>query len=64
MRVEGVNYEIDWRAFRKGMSIFIPCLHPPRAREEVMAVAKRLRVKLLIKVIIEDGIRGLRIWRM
>lgn len=64
MRVEGVSYDVDWREFKRGTSIFIPCLHPPRARTQVLEVTKRLRIKILIKVAIEDGIRGLRIWRM
>jgi hypothetical protein len=63
MLVEGVKYEINWRKFRPGTSIFIPCLHPSRARTQVLAVTKRLRIKVLTKVVIEDGIRGLRVWR-
>ena len=64
MRVEGVNYTVNWRAFKRGTSIFIPCLDPPRARAEIKAVLHRLRIKALLKVQIHEGIRGLRIWRM
>lgn len=62
MKVEGVSYEINWKRFKRGTSIFIPCLDVPRARAQVMVVTKRLRIKVLMKVVIEDGIRGLRIW--
>jgi hypothetical protein len=62
MKVEGVSYEINWKRFKRGTSIFIPCLDVPRARAQVMVVTKRLKLKVLIKVVIEDGIRGLRIW--
>lgn len=62
MRVEGVNYEVNWKAFRRGTSIFIPCLDPKRAKAQVLVVTNRLRIKVLIKVVIQDGIRGLRIW--
>jgi hypothetical protein len=62
MRVEGVNYEINWKAFRRGTSIFIPCLNPKRAKAQILVVTTRLRIKILTKVVIEDGIRGLRIW--
>lgn len=63
MLVEGVKYEINWRKWRRGMSIFIPCLDPVRARTQVLEVTKRLRIKILMKVVIHEGIRGLRIWR-
>lgn len=63
MLVEGVKYEVNWRNFRPGTSIFIPCLDPVRAKAQVVAVTKRLRIKILTKVVLQDGIRGLRIWR-
>jgi hypothetical protein len=64
MQVEGVTYEINWKAFKRGMAIFIPCLDPKVARPQVLAVTKRLRLKVLMKVVVQDGIRGLRIWRL
>jgi hypothetical protein len=64
MQVEGVTYEINWKAFKRGTAIFIPCLNPKVARPQVLAVIKRLRLKVLMQVVIEDGIRGLRIWRL
>ena len=63
MLVEGVKYEINWRKFRPGTSIFIPCLDPAGARAHILAVTKRLRLKVLTKVVIQEGIRGLRVWR-
>lgn len=63
MLVEGVNYDIQWKKFRPGMSIFIPCLDPKRARTQLIAVTRRLKIKILTKVVIEEGIRGLRVWR-
>lgn len=64
MQVEGVTYEVNWRKFRRGTSIFIPCLEPRRARPQVLEVTERLNLKVLVKVCIEGGIRGLRIWRV
>lgn len=63
MLVEGVKYDINWKAFRPGTSIFIPCLNPRTAKAQVIAVTKRLRIKILVRVVIEEGIRGLRVWR-
>lgn len=64
MLIEGVTYEIDWRTFKRGRSIFLPCLDPKRAKTQLLEVTDRLRLKVLVKIIIFDGIRGLRVWRM
>lgn len=64
MVVEKVSYEVNWRAFKRGTSIFIPCLDSIKAKAEVAPVLKRLRIKVITKVRIEDGIRGLRMWRL
>jgi hypothetical protein len=64
MLIEGVTYEIDWRTFKRGRSIFLPCLDPKCAKTQLLEVTNRLRLKVLVKIIILDGIRGLRVWRM
>ncbi len=64
MQIEGVTYEINWRRFKKGTSVFFPCLDYDRAETQLMVVINRLKVKVLTKRTIEDGIRGLRVWRM
>jgi hypothetical protein len=64
MQVEKVNYDINWKGFKRGCSFFIPCLDPVLARQEVRRTVKRLRLTVITKVVIVEGIRGLRIWRM
>ena len=64
MWVAGVNYELRWKDFKRGSSIFIPCLDPRRAKAEVLTVTRRLKIEVLTKVVIVEGIRGLRIWRL
>ena len=64
MVIEGISYEVDWRKFRNGTSFFIPCLDTVAARATVLDVIGRLRIKAEIRIAIEDGIRGLRIWRL
>lgn len=64
MQIEGVTYEINWRAFRKGTSMFFPCLDPRRATAQLMVVMDRLRIEVLVKPTVENGVRGLRVWRM
>jgi len=64
MQIEGVTYQLDWRRFKKGTSVFFPCLDYDRAQAQLMVVVNRLGAKVLIKRTIEDGVRGLRVWRM
>lgn len=64
MQIEGVTYEMDWRKFKRGRSIFLPCLDPKRAKAQLLEVTNRLRLKVLVKVVIVEGVRGLRVWRM
>jgi ketosteroid isomerase-like protein len=64
MRVESVDYDVNWKGFKRGTSIFIPCLNPKEALKEVRSTTNPLRYKLVTKVVIAEGIRGLRIWRM
>lgn len=64
MRVAGVSYEINWRTFTKGKSIFFPCLDHKAAWKEVRPVLRRMKFNVVHKGVVDDsGIRGLRIWR-
>lgn len=64
MKVEKVTYEIDWKKFKVGYSFFIPCLNPTKSRRDILKVVHRLKYKVVHKVVIEDGVRGVRIWRV
>jgi hypothetical protein len=64
MQIEKVNYQINWKKFKKGWSFFVPCLEPASAKKTLLAEAKRLKYKVITKVTIEDGVRGIRIWRV
>ena len=64
MQVEKVNYDINWKAFKRGWSFFIPCLNPVQARRELLATTERLRLTVITKVVIVEGVRVLRVWRV
>jgi hypothetical protein len=64
MKIENVRYEIDWAKFRKGYSFFIPCIDVLEARDVIERVTDRLRIKIITQVVVEDGIKGLRVWRV
>ena len=64
MKIETVQYEVNWAKFRKGYSFFVPCIDAAKAKLELGRVSRRLKMGLLTKVVIEDGIKGLRVWRL
>jgi hypothetical protein len=66
VKVAGVSYDINWRSFSRGKSIFFPCLDTKQAWREVRPVFRRLGFTVVHKVVVDrtTGIRGLRIWRM
>jgi hypothetical protein len=64
MQIEGVTYQVNWRRFYRGTSLFFPCLDYARAKPQLLAVTDRLKLKVLVKPTIEDGVRGLRVWRV
>jgi len=61
--VEGVQYSINWKKFKKGTSIFIPCNNPVEAKRTITSILKRLRVRVDTKVSVVDGVKGLHVWR-
>jgi hypothetical protein len=64
MKIETVTYQINWAKFRRGYSFFVPCIDEKTARKTIAAVSKRLKMTTVTKVVIEDGIKGLRVWRV
>ena len=64
MRVEKVRYQINWQAFKPGASFFIPCLDPAKAIQDITRVTKRLRFKIVTRVVIQEGVQGVRVWRV
>jgi hypothetical protein len=64
MRIENISYSVDWRRFYRGYSVFIPCIDHGKAKKQVRATVKRLQIDIAIKVVIEGGVKGLRVWRV
>ena len=64
MRVAGLAYQINWKAFKRGASFFIPCLDTAEAMEEVKSITTRLRYDVVMRDVIEEGVRGVRTWRV
>jgi hypothetical protein len=64
MRVHGLSFEIDWSKFKPGRTFFIPCLDLETAKKEVETVVKRLKYSVEMRGVIENGVKGLRVWRI
>jgi hypothetical protein len=64
MLVENLRYRVNWRAFTRGTSFLIPCLDPDKAKATVLVTTKRLKMQVLTKVVIKEGIQCLQVWRL
>lgn len=64
MRIDGVTYQLNWDEFTVGSSFFVPCLNDVEARDRVDRKMRRLGYATISKLVIEDGVRGLRVWRV
>jgi hypothetical protein len=63
MKIETVTYRLNWKKFRVGYSFFVPCIDHKEARRTLALITRRLKIRTVTKVTIEDGIKGLRVWR-
>ena len=64
MKIHGISFNIVWERFGVGTSFFIPCLDVHETKGKVKEVAKRLGYKVVTKLVIEENIKGLRVWRV
>jgi hypothetical protein len=64
MLIHGIEFKINWAKFIVGASFFVPCLDTEYAITQVKRTTKRLRYAIEIRVVIEQGIQGLRVWRI
>ena len=60
---DGVRIVVDWDNLCPGGSIFIPCKDVTRGKREILAIAARKNIPLVVRTRIHDGFLGLRVWR-
>ena len=60
----GVNYQIKWPEFQPGTSIFIPAIDTEAALKAIQKESERLEFQFVHKIVVEDGIKGIRVWRL
>lgn len=64
MLTNGVDYQINWAEFQPGSSIFLPAVDTKSAIYAIDRESKRLEFEYVHKVVVEDGILGVRFWRL
>ena len=64
MRIHGISFNVVWERFGVGTSFFVPCLDCNETKAKVKEVAKRLGYKVQTKQVVEENIKGLRVWRV
>jgi hypothetical protein len=64
MITNGLEYQIRWEDFTPGTSFFIPARDTKAAVQAMKREATRLEFEFIHKVVIEDGVRGIRVWRL
>ena len=64
MLSNGVDYQIIWPEFKPGSSIFIPAIDIKATLDDIKKESKRLDFQFVHKIVVEDGIKGIRVWRL
>jgi hypothetical protein len=64
MIIHTIDFQVDWDKFEVGSSFFIPCLNWKKAKKIIKAECNRHGVRAWVKLVIEEGVRGVRTWRM
>lgn len=64
MKIANLPIVVQWNKFAPGTSFFIPCIDRKKMERLVRAEAKRLKVEILCKHVVENNMYGLRVWRV
>ena len=64
MKIFSLPILVEWDKFQPGSSFFIPCIDRKEVERWVLSEARRLKVEVLCKQVVENGVYGLRVWRV
>jgi len=64
MRIDGVDYALNWPEFTIGSSFFIPCLGVTKGSMAIKRKMRRLQLAVIVRIVVEDEVKGLRVWRI
>ena len=60
---DGIRIIVNWDGMSVGASVFVPCINTYKAKEQVSKITKARRWQVTIKIAIENGKLGIRLWR-
>jgi phosphoribosylamine-glycine ligase len=60
---DGVRIVVGWARLVVGASVFIPCINTEEAMRQAAKILVGKDYKTEARVVVEDGILGIRIWR-
>jgi hypothetical protein len=61
---DGVRIIVDWEKFLPGTSVFIPAVKTNAAITQLLAAARIKRNQIEVRVCVEGGKHGVRVWRL
>tara|TARA_Y100000590_G_scaffold426150_1_gene534886 strand:+ start:324 stop:530 length:207 start_codon:yes stop_codon:yes gene_type:complete len=64
IQIHGITFNIEWDKFKRSSSFFIPCLNSKEAKRVLRIACKHKKYKVRMKVVIENKVRGVRVWRL
>ena len=64
MLSDHITFVIPWNKFKFGTSVFVPCLDPGSTLRAFRKEANIKGVRFKYRIMVENGIQGLRFWRM
>ena len=64
MLTNGTDYQILWSEFKPGSSIFLPAIDTDAAVAAITKESERLEFEFVHKVVLEDNVKGIRVWRL
>ena len=63
MKILGTPLLIEWHKFKPGTSFFVPCLDRRSVQVFVLREARRLKLDVTCRYVIENNVYGVRVWR-
>jgi len=60
---DGVRIVVNWDDMVAGSSVFIPCINTDEAMKQAAAITLEKGYKTEGRVVVENSILGIRIWR-
>jgi hypothetical protein len=63
MMLHGIKFDIDWHKFKPNTTFWIPCLNTQETKAMLRAEILRRKMRCVVKVSVENGILGVRVWR-